>query len=146
MERLGGQRTCSHAFPQCISISKRSIASFPIFFRCGWMGAEFFSVRTLHGHIRWCYGYVLHGKISEIQVSTVAYSLLERFCRVMKDKTVFFFRTSENLFREVTQRPNGLSGLVADTEVWAVREHWHCVTEGCSWPSPCPGGWPWPLL
>ena len=35
VERLGGKRTCSHAFTQRLSISKRSIASFPIFFRCG---------------------------------------------------------------------------------------------------------------
>ena len=87
------------------------------------MGAEFFHVRTLHGHLRWCYGYVLHGKISEIQVSTVAHSLLERFCRVMNDNTVFAFSTRENLFRDVTQRPNGLSGLVANTEVRALSEH-----------------------
>ena len=90
------------------------------------MGTEFFHVRTLHGHLRWCYGYVLHGKVSEIQVSTVAYSFLERFCRVMKDKTVFAFSTIENLFREVTQRSNRLGGLVANSELRALRR-----TETC---------------
>ena len=58
-------------------------------------------------------------------MSTVARILLERFCRAMKDNTVFAFSKSENLFREVAQRSNGLSDLVANSELQALRERGH---------------------
>ena len=44
-------------------------------------------------------------------------------CRVVKENTVFAFKTSVGLFRELTRKSVGLVGLLSAVELNALEQH-----------------------